>query len=65
MTLARVQRISSGAIVEKFARNGDGELVPWTEGRKIAETRIHAGICKTARYTFALQVRDAFDRTVR
>jgi hypothetical protein len=59
------QRILSGAIVERFARNGDGELVPWIEGSKIAETRTHAGICKTARYTFALEVRDEFDRTIR
>jgi hypothetical protein len=48
------ERILHSAIVKKFVRRANGELVPLTEGstRPIAETRTHAGIVCIARFAF-------------
>jgi hypothetical protein len=49
-------RILHAAIVERFARRADGQLVLATEGstRPIAESRTHAGIVKVKRYAFEM-----------
>jgi hypothetical protein len=49
------ERILAGAIVERFTRRADGELV-LTEGstRAVAETRTHAGIVTVRRYSFTM-----------
>jgi hypothetical protein len=40
--------------MEIIVRRADGELEPLTEGltKPVAETRTHAGIVKTRRYSF-------------
>ncbi len=45
-------RILVGAIVERFTRRADGELVPLTEEstRPVAETRTDAGIVRVKHY---------------
>ncbi len=49
-------RILAGAIVERFTRRADGELVPLTEGstRPVTETVRHAGIIRVIRYAFEM-----------
>jgi len=49
------QRIIPGSIIEQFSLNGDGELVPWIEGKPVAEMRTHAGICRVKRYGFSIR----------
>lgn len=59
------ERILAGSIVERFARNAKGELVPWTEGQREAEMRTHAGITRVERFSFTLAHQDSFQRTIR
>jgi hypothetical protein len=49
--IGETDRILAGAIVERFSRRADGELVPAVGStRPIAETRTHAGIVRVKRY---------------
>jgi hypothetical protein len=50
------ERILHSAIVEKFARRADGELIPLTPGstERVAQAVSHAGIVKSRRFSFLL-----------
>jgi hypothetical protein len=50
------ERILMHGIIERFTRRADGELEPLTaeSTKAIAETRTHAGIVKTRRWSFTL-----------
>jgi hypothetical protein len=50
------ERILHTAITERFARGGDGELEPLTEGstKPIVEVRTHAGIVRTKRFNLSM-----------
>lgn len=50
------ERILAAGITERFARGANGELVPITQEstKAVAETRLHAGIVQTRRFSFAL-----------
>jgi hypothetical protein len=51
------ERILPAAIIERFTLTADGEFEPLVEGssKPIAQTRRHAGIVRTRRFTFDLQ----------
>jgi hypothetical protein len=60
------QRILACAILERFIVGADGERKPVTAGStRPIQTIEHAGIVAVQRYTFALEVPDAFDLTIR
>jgi hypothetical protein len=50
------ERIIPGRIIERFIRGPGGELVPLVAGSTapVAETRTHAGIVKTERFSFTM-----------
>jgi hypothetical protein len=50
------ERILPHAIVERFCRNGDGTLVPITEGSTLSVVHrvTHAGIVETRKWSFSI-----------
>ena len=55
LPIARMPRVHT-AIVERFGRRADGELVPLTTGstEPVVEVRQHAGIAMVERWEFSL-----------